>query len=88
MVRQYSQELQRQENPVRINSVEPGVVVTDFAKVLWDENSPDSKMLKVFDMQRAAQSSEIANLMCFLASEQASFITGENYKICGGSPGW
>ena len=86
LVRQLSRELAAKN--IRINSVEPGVVKTDFATVLHDPKSPYSKMLDNFDMKRAGEPEEIANLVKFLSSEEASFITGESHRICGGSPGW
>ena len=36
-------------------------------------------------MQRAGAPEEIAHAIVFLASEQASFITGSNYRVDGGS---
>lgn len=86
MVRQMSPELA--QKGIRINSVEPGVVKTDFAEVLHNPESPYNKILQQFDQKRAGKSEEVANLVKFLASDEASFITGEAHRICGGSPGW
>ena len=72
---------------IRINGVLPGVIETDFSKVLWDPKAEQygMNMLDEFDMKRAGKPSEVANLVNFLCSDEASYITGENYNICGGS---
>lgn len=72
---------------IRINGVLPGVIETDFSKALWDPKFEDygMNMLDDFDMKRAGKPVEVANLVNFLCSDEASYITGENYNVCGGS---
>jgi len=82
MVRQMSREL-AQKN-IRINAVEPGIVETDFAKVLVE----DPETVQDFDQKRYGQPHEIASFVKFLASDEASFITGESLPICGGKACW
>merc|ERR1719219_534129 len=72
------------ERGIRINGVLPGVIKTDFSQILWDEKDPvGMHMLDQFDMKRAGTPMEVANLVNFLCSDEASYITGENYTICG-----
>ncbi len=73
---------------VRVNAVNPGVVVTE-AHV---SGGMDSSRYEAFlersrtthPLGRVAQPEEIAELIAFLASERASWITGVTYSIDGG----
>lgn len=71
-------------NGVRVNSVAPGAVLTPLAESL---NSP--KRLETIGgwawMQRLGTSREVGDLVVFLASDQASFLTGQNIVIDGGA---
>lgn len=58
---------------IRVNTVSPGPVLT----------RPAMAKLETW-LGRAAQPEEIADLISFLCSEKASFITGQNYIIDGG----
>ena len=63
--------------------IAPGLVVTDFAQVLVD-NFGD-KLAKELPVKRLGEPQDIANLATFLASDLASWITGETYVIDGGA---
>jgi NAD(P)-dependent dehydrogenase (short-subunit alcohol dehydrogenase family) len=73
---------------VRVNAVNPGVVVTEIHKrggmseEAYDAFLEHSKT--THPLGRVGQASEIAELICFLASERASWITGATYAIDGG----
>ncbi len=66
----------------RVNAVAPSVVATD----MLHENNPETKkwLNNNIPLKRAAEPSEVAELVLFLASEKARFITGEIVKIDGG----
>jgi NAD(P)-dependent dehydrogenase (short-subunit alcohol dehydrogenase family) len=64
---------------VRVNAVAPGPVYTDGA----DPNRTQA-LGSTTPMNRAAQPDEIAELVAFLASSQASYITGATIAIDGG----
>ena len=69
--------------PTRVVGIAPGLVKTDFASVLvanFGESLAASMPLK-----RLGEPQDIANLATFLASDLASWITGETYIIDGGS---
>lgn len=69
--------------PTRVVGIAPGLVVTDFAQVLVD-NFGD-RLAAELPTKRLGQPQDIANLATFLASDLASWITGETYVIDGGA---
>lgn len=69
--------------PNRVVGIAPGLVKTDFASVLV-ENYGDALAARL-PTGRLGEPSDIANLAVFLASDHASWITGETYVIDGGA---
>jgi 3(or 17)beta-hydroxysteroid dehydrogenase len=74
---------------IRANSIHPGVVETDMIKnIIAKQADPDAARAAYNGMaplNRMGQVDEIAALVSFLASDEASFITGSEYSIDGGS---
>lgn len=67
---------------IRINAVAPGTVHTDM-----DSARSDKQMQEVIArtaLKRGAEPKEVANLICFLASEEASYMTGSIVVVDGG----
>ncbi|HEY4333761.1 MAG TPA: SDR family oxidoreductase [Ilumatobacteraceae bacterium] len=69
--------------PTRVVGIAPGLVQTDFAAYLVD-NFGES-LAKTMPVKRLGVPQDIANLATFLASDLASWITGETYVIDGGA---
>ena len=73
---------------VRVNAVNPGVVVTDIHKRGGMDEEAYAKFLEhsrtTHPLGRVGNPLEIADLVLFLASEKASWITGATYSIDGG----
>jgi meso-butanediol dehydrogenase/(S,S)-butanediol dehydrogenase/diacetyl reductase len=72
---------------IRVNAVCPGLTITDFhiRKAVREGRSVDElKQTKIGPMQRPADPSEIAAAVYFLASNEASFITGHALMVDGG----
>jgi NAD(P)-dependent dehydrogenase (short-subunit alcohol dehydrogenase family) len=67
----------------RVVGIAPGLVKTDFAQMLVD-NYGDS-LVQRLPRKRLGEPQDIANLATFLASDAASWITGETYVIDGGA---
>jgi len=64
---------------VTVNAVAPGFIKTDMTQGL---NEDDLK--KLIPMQRFGEAEEVADVVAFLASKKASYITGEVISINGG----
>lgn len=79
LTRQLASEL----GPTRVVGVAPGLVQTDFAAFLVD-NFGD-RLASQLPLKRLGEPQDIANLVTFLASDAASWITGETYVIDGGA---
>ena len=66
---------------IRVNSVAPGFTLTDMSKT-WNETVHNQ--VKTALLGRAAEPKEIAEAILFLASDKASFITGQVLDVDGG----
>lgn len=64
---------------VTVNAVAPGFIKTDMTK---DLNEDELKSL--IPLNRFGLAEEVADVVCFLASEKASYITGEVISVNGG----
>ena len=68
---------------ITVNSVCPGLIATEIRKGLSDE--AEHATWKTIPMQRPGTAEEVAAAVAFLASEDASYITGEDIDVNGGS---
>ena len=68
---------------ITINSVCPGLINTEIWKSLPKEDA--DKVIEGIPMGRPGETQEVANAIVFLASKEASYITGEEIDIYGGS---
>lgn len=69
---------------IRVNSVCPGMIDTDFHNI-FTKDEVRANVAKATPLKREGTSEEVANLVCFLASDEASFMTGGNLDINGGT---
>lgn len=70
---------------IRVNAVAPGYVLTDMVKKGIDDGVIDMETnFKVIPIKRMLSTEEIGNGVCFLASEEASGVTGQTLFIDGG----
>ncbi|MEI8574191.1 3-oxoacyl-ACP reductase FabG [Methylomonas sp. LW13] len=67
---------------ITVNTVSPGFIDTDMTKELSDDIK--NALLGSIALGRLGQPEEIAHAVSFLASEQASYITGETLHVNGG----
>ena len=67
---------------VRVNAVAPGLTKTDFAVRMGDKAKESMEQSSL--MHRLGNPSEIAKTVLFLASDDASFITGQVVRVDGG----
>jgi 3-oxoacyl-[acyl-carrier protein] reductase len=67
---------------ITVNAVSPGFINTDMTKKLTD--SQKEATLSQIPLGRVGEASEIAAAVCFLASNEAGYITGETLNVNGG----
>lgn len=74
---------------IRVNMVNPGPIETPiFGKVGMEEeqlNAFATAMLEKLPLKRFGTSEEVAELVCFLASDKSTYITGSEFGIDGGA---
>lgn len=69
---------------IRVNSVNPTVIMTAMAKVGWSDPKKSSEMLAKIPLGRFGEVSEVVNAVVFLLSEKSSMINGVELPIDGG----
>jgi 3-oxoacyl-[acyl-carrier protein] reductase len=82
----YTKSLARELAPysVRVNGVAPGVILTPFHE-RYTAPEVMEKLVGTIPLGRAGTSSEIAEVIVFLASHAARYITGETVEVNGGA---
>lgn len=69
---------------VRVNTVAPGYIETDLTEGMRSHDGLRSMLLSKTPMGRFGAASEAADLIVFLASDRASYITGQVFAVDGG----
>ncbi|MGF1477301.1 MAG: SDR family NAD(P)-dependent oxidoreductase [Geminicoccaceae bacterium] len=69
---------------VRVNAIAPGSIATDLLNTVMTDDAARRKILSRTPMLRPGEPSEVANVALFLASDEASYMTGEIVTVDGG----
>jgi 3-oxoacyl-[acyl-carrier protein] reductase len=69
---------------IRVNAVAPGLIYNDFLRKIYPEEFFDGYAKERSYVGRVGEPQDVANLVSFLASDKAGYITGETYGISGG----
>jgi NAD(P)-dependent dehydrogenase (short-subunit alcohol dehydrogenase family) len=69
---------------VRANALAPGIVKTDFNSAFWRDPAVENQTASMVPLKRLAEPEDIAQAALFLASDAASYITGEVLPVSGG----
>ena len=69
---------------VRVNAIAPGLVKTDFARALWEDDKRRAERIGVTPLRRLGEPRDIGGIAVFLASPAAAFITGQCIVADGG----
>lgn len=70
---------------IRVNSIAPGVVKTDFAKALYENPKAAAMVAGMTCLKRLGEPEDIAGVAVFLASDAARYVTGQMLLVDGGS---
>ena len=76
--------LEYADRGIRVNAVGPGAVVTPINKAWTDNPKARHEVESHIPAGRAAGPEEIASVFSFLASDDASYVTGQTVFACGG----
>jgi glucose 1-dehydrogenase len=76
--------LELAQHNIRVNAVAPGAIATDMNEELKDDKAELINVLRRIPLRRIGTPEEIANMVEFLASDKASYITGSTFFVDGG----
>lgn len=69
---------------VRVNAIAPGLIRTEFAKALWEDDQRRAEREQATPLRRLGEPRDIGGIAVFLASEAAAFMTGQVIVADGG----
>jgi dehydrogenase/reductase SDR family member 4 len=69
---------------IRVNAILPGLIKTDFARALWENEKARKAREAITPLRRLGEPEEIGGIAVFLASKAATFITGQTIIADGG----
>jgi 3-oxoacyl-[acyl-carrier protein] reductase len=82
LAKTWAKEFARKGVPVRVNAIAPGYTMTDILKTVPQDLL--DQFAKMTMLGRLGQPHEIASVACFLASDDASYVTGQAISVDGG----
>lgn len=69
---------------VRVNAIAPGLIRTEFARALWEDESRREARIRATPLRRLGEPRDVGGIAVFLASDAAAFITGQCIVADGG----
>jgi len=70
---------------VRVNAIAPGLIQTDFSEYYWKDDERRREIESRQPIARIGQPDEIGHLALYLASSEASYVTGQVFVVDGGA---
>ena len=70
---------------VRVNAICPGLVRTEFARALWDNEESEKRVNEQTPLRRLGESADFKGVAVYLASDASAFMTGQAVTLCGGT---
>merc|ERR1711871_1908391 len=71
---------------IRVNCASPAMVKTAFSRPLWSNPDAEAAISAHMPLGRLGEAEEVSGVVAFLASRDASYVTGEITAIGGGAP--
>jgi dehydrogenase/reductase SDR family protein 4 len=69
---------------IRVNCIAPGLIKTDFARALWEDDERRKRREATTPLRRLGEPQDVGGVAVFLASDAARFITGQLLVVDGG----
>ena len=73
---------------IRVNSISPGLILSDAVRELMRDPAWAQPMLDKIMLARPGEPEDVVHAAIFLASDEASWITGADFAIDGGTTAW
>ncbi len=74
---------------IRVNCIAPGLIKTDFARALWQDEARRTRREAMTPLRRLGEPKDIGGIAVFLAADASRFVTGQMIVADGGvSIGW
>lgn len=73
---------------IRVNAICPGVIKTDFARVLWESEEAAQGVIAQTPLRRIGEPDDLKGVAVFLAAAASSHMTGQALTVCGGTHMW
>jgi dehydrogenase/reductase SDR family member 4 len=70
---------------VRVDAIAPGLIQTDFSAYFWQNEDHLRELRATQPIPRVGQPDEIGGIALYLASDDASFVTGQTFIVDGGA---
>lgn len=72
------------QHNIRVNAIAPGLIQTDLSEFFWKDEARRAQYEAASPLRRIGQPEEVAGMALYLASDEASFVTGQVMVVDGG----